>query len=328
MPPPSASEGLNPDVATVARFAGELGALIDCDRDTVLVAVSGGPDSVALLLLAQAVLGARCRAATVNHGLRAAAAAEADWVARLCRTRGIDHAILRDDLPGRAGGTANLPARARALRYRLLARHAAGLGDAWLATAHHADDQLETVMMRLNRGAGVAGLAGIRHRTDRLIRPLLGWRRAELAAVVQGCGIAAVADPSNVDDRYDRARLRKLLAGADWLDAAGVGRSATALAAANEALDWSARALWRERCVHDGDALTLAVAALPDEYLRRLVTMCVEHFAAGRPLPGPALTQFIAILTSGRPSALADVLAVPVGDGRWQFRRAPPRRAT
>src|SRR3569623_3139725 len=109
--PPTSANDLSAD--TVARFARDLAALID-PGDRVLVAVSGGPDSGALLLLANAALGERCSAATVDHGLRAESADEAKRVAALCARHGIDPSILAAPLPDRAGRAANLSARARA----------------------------------------------------------------------------------------------------------------------------------------------------------------------------------------------------------------------
>ena len=145
------------------------------------------------MLLAGAALPGRFAVATVDHGLRAESAEEAGMVARLCRERGVAHRTITLALPGGAG----VQARARAARYAALGDwlRAEGLGA--LVTAHHADDQAETFVMRLNRGAGVRGLAGMRvravvpgHPGLPLLRPLLGWRRAELAALVAAAGIA------------------------------------------------------------------------------------------------------------------------------------------
>lgn len=321
---------LSPPAEAVARFRRDLGELIDVAQDRVLVAVSGGADSIALLLLAHAALGDRCSAATVDHGIRDASAGEARHVAMLCAQRGIGHAILSGPLPQRVGRTMNLSARARLLRYTLLDRHAADVGEAWLATGHHADDQVETVMMRLNRGAGVAGLAGIRRTGVRTIRPLLRWRRAELARLVAACGIPAVDDPSNVDDRFDRARLRKVLADADWLDAGRIGMSAAALGDAADALEWTARRLMRERCTGEGDALLLDTLALPGELARRLVLQCIERIDPGCDPTGPAVRRLIeSVRTRGR-GMLGDVLVTREMDARatsvWRFRLAPPRR--
>lgn len=330
-PPPNARELLSLDGA-VARFRADLARLIDVDDDRVLVAVSGGGDSVALLLLAHRVLGDRCVAATVDHRLRCGSAAEAAMVAALCAERGIAHATLTGDLAERVGRTANLSVRARRLRYGLLEQHAVAVGAAWLATAHHGDDQLETLLMRLNRGAGLAGLAGIRRRSGRLIRPLLGWRRADLAAVVADAGIAAVDDPSNVDDRFDRARLRKAIADAAWLDVERIGMSVAALGDAEEALAWATRqALAARGAMAEGSAW-IDPCGLPYEIVRRLVHACVEHVDPAADPTGPGLLRMIDALRGERPAMLGEVLAKSRGDGgagvRWHFRRAPPRRAT
>lgn len=335
VPPPDAREALTPRPEAVARFRADLSRLIgdDVDRDAarVLVAVSGGPDSVALLLLAHAALGTRCRAATVDHRLRAGSAAEAATVARLCAERGIGHAILVGDLPARAGRTANLSARARLLRYRLLEGHADEVGASWLATAHHGDDQLETLLMRLNRGAGVAGLAGIRRRGGRTVRPLLGWRRADLAGVVASCGIVAADDPTNVDDRFDRARLRKVIAEADWLDVARIGVSAGALGDAEDALAWATRRVLADRGTRSDGHAAIDPAGLPDEILRRAVRACVEHVEPTGAPTGPGLLRLVEALRSGRRAMLGNVLAEPRRAGvaglRWHFEHAPPRRS-
>lgn len=322
MPPTNA-----PDPAALARFAGDLSALCDPARDHVLVGVSGGPDSVALLLLAHALLGERCVAATVDHGLRAEAADEAAWVADLCAARGIDHAILRRTLPERAGNTANLSARARALRYDLLKAHADAVGAAHIATAHHADDQVETLIMRLNRGSGVSGLAGVRAKSGRVIRPLLGWRRAELAAIVAAAGIDPISDPSNVDDRYDRARVRKALAGVDWLDPLGVAASAAALADAEQAIDWMVARLKAERITQRGEDLFLDARDLPFELLRRLVEVCVRHFDPDAEIRGSALVRMVKALESGDAATIGGVIAASLARKGWRFREAPPRRS-
>jgi tRNA(Ile)-lysidine synthase len=314
------------DPATLDRFADDLSALCDPAQDRVLVAVSGGPDSLALLLLTHALLGERCVAATVDHGLRPEAADEAAWVADLCAARGIDHAVLRGDLPERTGHTANLSARARALRYELLQAHADAVGATHIATAHHADDQVETLIMRLNRGAGVGGLAGVRATSGRVIRPLLGWRRAELGTIVAAAGIDPVDDPSNVSDRFDRARLRKQLAGIDWIDPGRVAASAAALADAEEAIGWMVRQLGTDRVAADGDSLVLDARDLPFELVRRLVELCVRQIDATAEIRGSALVRMVKALESGETAMLGDVAAVALSPAAWRFREAPPRR--
>jgi|TARA_R100000049_G_C1953980_1_gene104873 tRNA(Ile)-lysidine synthase len=220
------------------------------------VAVSGGPDSLALLLLAHAAMPGRVRAATVDHGLRPESADEAAFVARLCEGLSIPHATLRVEVdPG------NLQANARAARYEALGCHFEQVGASVFATAHHADDQAETLLMRLNRGSGLAGLAGVRPWSVFfpegiaaemvLVRPLLEWRREELGAVVRAAGIEAVDDPSNSDDAFERARMRKAIADAEWLDPLAMARSARYLAEAEQAVgdyvsNVANRLIWRD----------------------------------------------------------------------------------
>lgn len=328
MPPTSASDL---SAEEVARFARDLAALADPDTQ-LLVAVSGGPDSVALLLLARAALGDRCSAATVDHGLRAESAAEAAWVADLCAARGIRHATLTAPLPDRAGRTANLSARARDLRYRLLEEHADAIGANHIATAHHADDQVETLIMRLNRGAGVAGLTGVRAKSGRVVRPLLGWRHAELVALCAAQGIDPVDDPSNVSDRFDRARLRKNLAGIDWLDTDRIAASAAALGDADDAIGWMVDRLAAQLCHRDTAGIALDVPDdLPFELRRRLVLRCVTAIDAMASVRGGALASAVGGLESGRPVMLGNVLATPArtddGCAQWRFSMAPPRRS-
>ncbi|MEO5492402.1 MAG: tRNA lysidine(34) synthetase TilS [Sphingomonas sp.] len=300
--------------------------------ERLLVAVSGGPDSVALLLLAHAALGDRCGAATVDHGLRPESPSEAAWVAELCAARGILHTILTAPLPDRAGRSANQSARARELRYRLLDDRADAIGADHIATAHHADDQVETLIMRLNRGAGVAGLAGVRAKSGRIIRPLLGWRHAELVALCAEHGIVPIDDPSNVSDRYDRARLRKNLVGIDWLDTDRAAASAAALGDANDAIGWMVDRLAKQLCHRDTAEIVLTVPDdLPFELRRRLVERCVTALDAMASLRGGALAAAVRTLESGRPAMLGAVLAQPsrIGesDAHWRFSLAPPRRS-
>ena len=140
-------------------------------------------------------------------------------VAELCAAYGIPHRILPVRL-----ARGNLHDKARAARYAAMAKWMQERGLAALATAHHADDQAETFLMRLNRGSGVPGLAGVRARGTvpgtqlALLRPLLGWRREELAGIVARSGLEPAQDPSNDDPKYDRARIREALKTADWSD--------------------------------------------------------------------------------------------------------------
>lgn len=313
------------DPAQVERFRADLAALCDVDTGQLLVAVSGGGDSLALLLLAHATLRDRVQAATVDHGMRPAAAAEAAFVAGVCRGLGIPHRTLVGELPDRVGNTANLSARARTLRYRLLDAHRRDSGCDWVATGHHADDQLETLVMRLNRGAGVAGLAGVRAKAEPVVRPLLGWRRAELTALVAAAGLKSVIDPSNTDDRFDRARLRKALADADWLDPLSAVRSAQALAEADEALDWTLDHLLADRCRLGERAAVLDSDRLPAEFQRRLLLRCLRHIDSGIRPRGHEVTGLLATLARSGTGTLGGVKVLAFG-GDWHFSPVPPRR--
>ncbi len=240
-----------------ARFAADLAALWpDAERSGPLgLAVSGGPDSLALLLLAHEAMPGRVAVASVDHGLRPEAAGEVALVERIAAERGIPFTPIKVTLaPG------NVPARAREARYAALAGWAAGDGLRAVATAHHADDQAETLLMRLNRGSGLAGLAGVRARTViegsevTLLRPLLGWRKAELESLVAAAGITPAQDPTNTNPDFDRARLRARMAEADWLDPVQIAASAAHLAESWQALDWYAELDWHEMVIRDDTA--------------------------------------------------------------------------
>jgi tRNA(Ile)-lysidine synthase len=150
---------MRPDQSQTDRFAHDLDGLI-APGARLGVAVSGGPDSLALLLLAATARPALVEAATIDHGFRAEGRDEAEMVAGVCERLGVPHAILTARWPETP--TSAIQERARHERYRLLGYWAEERGLAALATAHHADDQAETVVMRFARGSGVRGLAGMR----------------------------------------------------------------------------------------------------------------------------------------------------------------------
>jgi tRNA(Ile)-lysidine synthase len=320
------SGAMKPAAPLVLRFRDDLAALAGEAPGRLGIAVSGGPDSLALLLLAHTAFTGEVEAATVDHGLRAGSAAEAGFVARLCAELGIPHRILAVSVrPGRAG----LQAEAREARYAALAGWMEERGFGILLTAHHADDQAETLLMRLNRGAGVAGLAGVRARrtlagSGLVCRPLLGWRREELAALVAAAALEPVDDPSNRDEAYDRARLRARMAGADWLDVPALARSAAALAEAEEALEAAARRLAAERIEAQAGTLLLRPEGVPAELLRRLLLVCLRRIAPDAEPRGAQLGALAEGLRAGRTLTLAGVKCR--GGGVWRFEPAPPRR--
>ena len=200
-------------------FAARLQALAAPRR--FALAVSGGRDSMALARLAAAycrTTGAEALAFTVDHGLRPESAADAEQCAAWCEAAGLPARILTWDGGKPATG---LQAAARNARYRLLAHAAAAAGCAAVLTAHSADDQAETVFMRLKRGAGMRGLAAMDAETKiaagagapvRLLRPFLSFSRAALTASVEAMGQDYLDDPSNDDPAFERVRVRALLA--------------------------------------------------------------------------------------------------------------------
>ena len=290
------------------------------------VAVSGGPDSLALVLLAHGAMPGRIAAATVDHGLRAESVAEAALVSKFCQSLGVPHAVLKVEV-----ALGNVQAMARSARYAALAGWAEREELAALATGHHADDQAETLLLRLTRGSGVAGLAGVRARglvpgtQLPLLRPVLEFRRAELAAVVVAAGIAAVQDPSNHDDKFDRARLRKALAQADWLDVPALAASASHLADADAALDWAAQREWSECVSRAPLGLTYRPQA-PRAVALRVIARIVRELD-GEDARGSAVARVFDSLLARQPASIGALVARAGRDG-WAFTKAPRRAST
>lgn len=306
----------------IARFAGDLARLWP-EGGRLGLAVSGGPDSLALLLLAEAVMPGQVEVATVDHRLRPESGSEAAMVAELCAGHGIPHETLGVKVP-----PGNLQDAARGARYRALAEWAGRKGLAAIATAHHADDQAETLIMRLNRASGVAGLAGVRARGTvpgtriPVLRPLLGWRRGELAEIVEAAGLQAINDPSNADPRFDRVRLRQALAGCDWLDVGAVAISASHIADAEAVMQWAAMREWDERVTVGEDAIRYrpnAPGAVAIRVLGRAIAMLGGEARLGN------VARLLRQLGAGKDGTLAGVVARCEG-GEWVLRKEPPRR--
>jgi tRNA(Ile)-lysidine synthase len=186
---------------------------------TVLVAVSGGADSVALLRAMVALKGGgagRLCAAHLNHQLREGAPDDERFVVDLCRRLGVTCEVGRIAVERLAAESGDgVEAAARTARYRFLEQAAGRLGARFVVTAHTADDQAETVLHRILRGTGIRGLAGMARTRPlghaALIRPLLGVRRAELRAYLDALGQPCRRDPSNLDLRFTRNRIRRSL---------------------------------------------------------------------------------------------------------------------
>ncbi len=285
--------------------------------------MSGGGDSLALLLLAHASLPpGSIEAATVDHGLRPQSATEAAFVSEICEGFGIPHETLKVTL-----AKGNLQGEARRARYGALEEWARRRGLVAIATAHHADDQAETLVMRLNRGSGVAGLAGIRPRGVgppgglALVRPLLDWRREELAQIARQAGLDPVEDPSNKDPRFDRARIRQSLAGCDWLSVSGLAQSARHVADAQAALEWASEREWAEQ-VTTGEQELAYTPCAPRAIRLLVLARILGHF--GGSARGGELARLLDCLESGHGGTLGGVVA-QLRQGRWQFRRENPR---
>ncbi len=294
----------------------------------VAVAVSGGPDSMALLWLAARAFPGRVQALTVDHRLRPESAAEAAMVAAQCARLGVPHATLIWE--GRKPHTA-LPAAARTVRYRLMRDWCAAHAVPFLLTAHHADDQAETLLMRLARAAGTQGLAGIAAarplgRGVTLLRPLLHARKADLVLLCAEHALPTADDPTNRDPAYARTAARALLAANPWLDATALAASAAHLADAEAALAWATDRAWAGRATLEPDALVVDADDLPRALRLRLLSRALATASPGRPPPrGPESDRLLAALDRRETATLAGVRVEP--GPPWRFVAEPPRRA-
>lgn len=324
------------DHPEVVRFRQDLIALTRevPSRDRPIgVAVSGGPDSMALLVLAALAFPDSVVAATVDHGLRPEAAEEARMVGREAATLRVPHDILAVSAPIEG---ASVQARAREGRYEALAAWAERRNAMAIATAHHADDQAETFLMRASRGSGVTGLAAIRPATTisgaAVVRPLLSWRRAALRATVRRAGLPFIDDPANHDLRHDRTRFRQLLDRNEWLDPPALARTAAAVGEAERELAEIAALFWRDRAEIRDEGVTLNPQGLPRDTLRRLARRAIIVVRAAAGITTPAFDEaanvepLLDALQSGRRATHGGVV-VGIRRGSWHFRPAPPRRS-
>lgn len=308
----------------------------------ILLAVSGGPDSTALMLLAQAWRAARSHGptflvATIDHALRAGSAEEAEAVARLCRRLKLPHETLVW-----TGGKPDtgIQEAARAARYALLAQHARANGVTALVLAHTRDDQAETVLFRLARGSGLSGLSAMRHVSQfdglALLRPFLDLPKARLIAAVEERGVAYARDPSNTDPRFTRPRLRRLAPAlaAEGLDAKRLALFARRVARAEAALA-AAVAQAGVRCtLEGGERLVrldpLAWSALPDEISLRVLLNALSSCATEGNVELAKAERLhecllAAVRTESRLSRTLAGVLVTLEKGRITVRPAPVR---
>lgn len=314
------------------------------------LAVSGGPDSLAMLLLAHAALSTGIgdafpgdlRVISIDHGLRPEAAGEVELVRSVCAALDIPFTAKTVKL-----ASGNLQARAREARYGAIRQWAKAEGIGIVATAHHADDQAETLLMRLARGSGLSGLAGVREWTTledsdvMILRPLLTFRKAELEEVVAAGGIAPARDPSNQNAAFDRVRVREHLADHDWLDALNLATSAQHLSEGWRALEWYAQIDWEEMVMREDAPAENGAGAPQYRYFCNVpraiqvetVTRIVAELGGRvtRSEAGVAADR----LWRGENASLGGVLARPsvekvakvgVEMRVWRFTPEPPRR--
>jgi tRNA(Ile)-lysidine synthase len=324
----------------------------------IVLAVSGGPDSLALMWLAARwrhalTRGPRLLAVTIDHGLRREAAREAREVKRLARSLGLTHRTMR--WTG-AKPKSGLPAAARSARYRLLVKAARESGATHILTAHTRDDQAETLLMRLVRGSGIAGLSAMARESERegvrLARPLLDVPKSQLIATLRKAKLGFADDPTNRDVSFTRPRLRALMPAlaAEGGDARNLARLASRLARANTAIellvDGAERYLTlRDRmtaALSDADVVAAksfdarAFAAMSDEIRLRLLLRAINRFGH----EGPAELGKVEVLLSALDEAMAksgakrrprlkQTLAgalISLADDRISVVPAPPRR--
>jgi len=324
------------------------------DAPAVVLAVSGGPDSTALLILAarwRAALrrGPTLVAVTVNHGLRLEAAREAAAVGRLARKLGVTHRTLR--------WTGNKPSSglqeaARIARYRLLSDAARARGASHIVTAHTLDDQAETLLIRITRGSGLTGLGAMakvtklsslprkRGKEMLLFRPFLDIAKARLIATLRQAKIPFADDPSNRDPRFTRSRLRHVMPvlAQEGLDAKRLAllarRMRRADAALEAAVERAAVAIARS---HESDAVVFdarAWAEQPEEVRLRLLGRAVAQTGNEGPVELGKLESLLAAIdaitcncetrTSFR-RTLAGAM-VTLSGGHLRIERAPSRR--
>jgi tRNA(Ile)-lysidine synthase len=283
-------------------------------------------------------------AVTVDHGLRAAAAREARDVKRLAQTLDMPHRTLR--WTGAKPGT-GLPAAARAARYRLLAKAARASGATHIVTAHTRDDQAETLLMRILRGSGIAGLAAMARETERegvwLARPLLDVPKSRLVATLGKAKIAFADDPTNRDMNFTRPRLRALMPALveEGGDSRNLARLATRLARANAAIEVLADCAERYLALRDRDDASRfgfdagAFADLPEEIRLRLLKRAIDRAGHEGPAELGKVEALLAVLDRAiangeRQTRLKQTLAgaaISLIGGRIHVGPAPPRRS-
>ena len=285
----------------------------------LVLAVSGGPDSVALMWLAARwrralSRGPRLLAVTVDHGLRAESAREARDVKRLAGALGVPHRTVRwTGVKPRSG----VPAAARAARYRLLADIARQNGASHILTAHTRDDQAETLLMRLVRGSGITGLAAMARESERegvrIARPFLDISKSQLIATLEKAKVGFADDPTNRDISFTRPRIRAVIHGlaAEGGDVRNLARLASRLARANAAIEVLADGAARYLALKGSATVpplpsdhglknatfdAAAFAVLPEEIRLRLLLRAIDRLGHEGPAELGKVEALLAVL--------------------------------
>ena len=270
----------------------------------LLCAVSGGRDSVCLLHYLAAIApqrGFTVAAGHLNHQMRPEARRDEDFVRELCRTLGV--AFYTEAAPvyeTAARWGLGVEETGRRLRYEFLFRTADAIGADRIATAHHAQDQAETVLLNLLRGTGPEGLGGIPPVRGRIVRPLLQTSRAEIEDYLQENGLSHVEDSTNEDTHYARNRLRReLWPQLETINPAltkAIGRTAEILRRENDYLD----TLAAERLPPEGAAVeTAALLAAPEALRPRMVRLLLDRMPTGKKDVGAVHIEAVLTLAAG-----------------------------
>lgn len=226
-----------------------------------------------------------------------------------------------------------MQSEARRARYAALGEWATERGLAAIMTAHHADDQAETLLMRLNRGSGLAGLAGVRpvgvvpNSDVPVLRPLLQWRNAELVAIAHASGLELAADPSNDDTRFDRVAMRRHLTQAEWIDPAAFARSAAHLAEAEAYCAQQIARSYAERVTYAGTAIEYRPCDQPFADIE-IVRQIIGEWG-GAPSRSE-VDRLVNRLGRSEAASLAGVHASAIEKADeivWRFRPEPHRKA-
>ena len=313
------------------------------DARALLLAVSGGPDSTALLALAarwrkRLRRGPALIAVTIDHGLRPEARREAAAVKRLAQRLGVSHRTLRWVHSGPRTG---IQEKAREARYDLLRREARRHGARHVLTAHTLDDQAETILFRMARGSGISGLAGMTRASAQvddmiLVRPFLRVPKARLLATLAAKSLSFIDDPSNRDPRFARSRLRPLIArlAQEGLDTQRLSllalRMRRADAAIEAVVDAAARFAARPGAPREGIVIDAPkFSSLPAEVALRLLGRAIARVGDEGPVELGKLEALMAALAESGDGRFRRTLAgamITLARDQLVVERAPARK--